>query len=141
MTKKKTLEKLKIIALLFLAALLSHISGIGCPIRWLTGIPCAGCGMSRALLSVFKGHFGAAWSYHPLILLMLPLAILWLTGRLQDRRIIKLQKPATTLIITAFIAVYIVRLVLKDSVLEVDISKGILWKLAREVHNVLSVLR
>ena len=141
MAKKQTLEKLKIIALLLLAALLSHISGIGCPIRWLTGIPCAGCGMSRAFLSVFKGHFGAAWSYHPLIYLILPLAILWLTGRLQDRRIMNLQKPAVRLIITAFIAVYIVRLVHNDPVLEIDISKGILWKLAREVHYVLSVLR
>ena len=134
-------DKLKLIALLLLAALLSHASGIGCPIRWLTGIPCAGCGMSRAFLSVFTGHFRAAYGYHPLVFPVLPLVLLWLTGMFQDRRLASLQKPAMTLIIIAFIAVYIVRLVRQDPVLEIDISKGIFWRIAKEVHYVLSALR
>ena len=134
-------NRIKLIALLLLAAVLLHATGIGCPIRWLTGIPCAGCGMSRAFLSVFTGHFRAACEYHPLIFLTLPVALLWLTGRLPERRIASLQKPAVTLIITVFITVYIIRLVRQDPVLEIDISKGILWRIAKEVHYVLSALR
>lgn len=41
-------------------------AGIGCPIRFLSGISCAGCGMSRAWLSLLRGDFAAAAFYHPL---------------------------------------------------------------------------
>ena len=51
-----------------------HVTGIGCPIRWLTGIPCAGCGMTRAVVSLSHGHVREALSFHPLVFL-LPLAL------------------------------------------------------------------
>lgn len=38
----------------------------GCMIRSLTGIPCPGCGMSRAWLSALKLDFAAAFRCHPL---------------------------------------------------------------------------
>ena len=37
-----------------------------CPMRLLTGFPCPGCGMTRALIAFFSGDFHAAWHYHPL---------------------------------------------------------------------------
>ena len=37
-----------------------------CPIRFLTGIPCPGCGMSRAWLAVLQLDIAAAFSYHPM---------------------------------------------------------------------------
>ena len=40
--------------------------GITCPILFMTGISCAGCGMTRAWLSLFRLDFGAAFYYHPL---------------------------------------------------------------------------
>jgi hypothetical protein len=39
---------------------------IGCPFRLLTGIPCPGCGMTRAFLSAFQLDFRSAFLYHPL---------------------------------------------------------------------------
>jgi len=36
-----------------------------CPFKALTGIPCPGCGMTRALISMAKGDFHAAFGYNP----------------------------------------------------------------------------
>lgn len=43
--------------------------GITCPIKFFTGISCAGCGMSRAWLSVLRLDMAGAFRYHPLFLL------------------------------------------------------------------------
>jgi hypothetical protein len=37
-----------------------------CPIRALLGIPCPGCGLTRALLLCFHGDFAASLDLHPL---------------------------------------------------------------------------
>ena len=44
--------------------------GISCPIKFVTGISCAGCGMTRAWkVLLFHGDFRQAFYYHPLFLL------------------------------------------------------------------------
>lgn len=40
--------------------------GRGCPFRGLTGIPCPGCGMSRAWLAALRLDMTAAFRYHPM---------------------------------------------------------------------------
>ncbi len=40
-----------------------------CPMRMVFGIPCAGCGLSRAMLSFFSGDVEQAIEYHPLFFL------------------------------------------------------------------------
>ena len=47
--------------------------GILCPIRYLTGVPCPFCGMTRAWLSALGGDWAAALRFHPLFLLGPPL--------------------------------------------------------------------
>lgn len=39
-----------------------------CPMVLLTGFPCAGCGMTRAVLAVLKGQFARAWNLNPMAL-------------------------------------------------------------------------
>lgn len=39
---------------------------VGCPVYRLTGVPCPGCGMSRAFIAAAKLDFRAAFAYHPL---------------------------------------------------------------------------
>ena len=62
------------VALLYL---FFHVSGIGCPIHYATGISCPGCGMTRATMSLFAGNLGAALRWHfmlpamPAVLLMI----------------------------------------------------------------------
>lgn len=59
----------------------------------LTGRNCWGCGMTRALVSVMKGEFAAAWHYNRLIAIVFPMLVwfwarwIWkLTGRLKQHK-------------------------------------------------------
>ena len=61
--------------LLSSAVALLAVSGIGCPIKFLTGISCPGCGMTRALWSLVTLRLSAALHYHPLCLIMPPVAV------------------------------------------------------------------
>jgi hypothetical protein len=45
-----------------------------CLFRAVTGIPCAGCGMTRAFVAIGHGHPAAAFDYNPLS----PAAWLWM---------------------------------------------------------------
>ncbi len=40
--------------------------GCPCPIREAIGVPCPGCGMSRAWLAALRFDFAEAFYYHPL---------------------------------------------------------------------------
>lgn len=82
----------------------------GCPIYRLTGVPCPGCGMTRALMRLCVFDFASAWYYHPLVF-FLPLPILYIA----HRRAWKLPGNAKTSLIVAavclavLIIVYIIR--------------------------------
>lgn len=46
--------------------LLLYLSDIGCVFRAVTGVPCPGCGMTRAWLALLRGDVASAIAYHPL---------------------------------------------------------------------------
>ena len=46
-----------------------------CPNRALTGIPCPGCGLTRATMALLQGHLAEALHWHPLVPLLLPLVV------------------------------------------------------------------
>ena len=54
----------------FLAFSVMKRTGIGCVFLHFLGIPCPGCGMTRALLALLRLDFAAAFAYHPLIFAM-----------------------------------------------------------------------
>jgi hypothetical protein len=47
-----------------------------CPLRFLTGLPCAGCGMTRAFVALAHGRLTHALSFN----LLAPLLFAWLAG-------------------------------------------------------------
>lgn len=72
-------------ALVLLAAALVPTPGVGghllglptlCPFRVMTGLPCPGCGMTRALCCLCHGRFADALWYHPAV----PLVVLGLAA-------------------------------------------------------------
>ena len=67
---KKALLGAGLIAYFAVAFYVMKRTGVPCVFRHFLGIPCPGCGMTRAMYSLLALDFGAAWKYNPLIFAM-----------------------------------------------------------------------
>ncbi len=123
------------LAVLLLYLILGALD-IGCPIRFLTGISCAGCGMTRAVLAAFRLDFQAAFYFHPLYWLLLPTSLVLLFRRKIPAWIFK---TSLTLVVIAFVVVWIVRLFFVDSVLEFSPQDGAFFRLLEFLSGKLSL--
>jgi hypothetical protein len=68
-----------VLALGALGALIVSTHVPFCPMAAVLGVPCPGCGLSRATLALLRGHTGEALRFHPLVLLIAPV-FLWGMG-------------------------------------------------------------
>lgn len=100
-------EMLLIIMTVILLAALMYVTGSGCPILKLTGIPCFGCGMTRAVLCLFQCDFAGAWYYHPMVYLMPFCTVALLMVKHMSKRLIKTILAA---VVALFVIVYLIRL-------------------------------
>lgn len=127
-------EVLLLVAGLSLYCALAFFFKIPCPIYFFTGISCPGCGMTRALFSLFQLDFGMAFYYHPLIyfcILMLPALTV---AHIKNKRSAK--KILLAIFIIAFVSVYLYRfLVLKSPVLKFTPENGIFVKIITSSFN------
>lgn len=124
---KKQKEALQLLAGLGIVVLVMNVSGIGCPIKWLTGISCAGCGMTRALFYAVHLQFGIAFHYHPLFWMVPFLVLLYLFW---DRFTARVQKYIVWAVVICFAAVYFVRLFSPgQDVVVADVKAGLLGRL------------
>lgn len=99
----------------------------GCPIRFMTGISCPGCGMTRAYLCLLRGDVEGAFNYHPLFPLV-PIGIIlcFCRSRLPGGLINALLAIGVLL----FIGVYIYRLLdPSDPVVTADFGQGFYGRL------------
>lgn len=111
-----------------------QLSGIHCPIRFLFGVSCLGCGMSRACISAICFDFSSAFEYNPCWVLVLPLGISALSFKMRGREL------AMKLCIGAFCLclalVYGARLYLGgDSVVSFEPQNGVIFKLFRRIFD------
>ena len=108
-----------------------HITGIGCPIKFLTGISCAGCGMTRACFALASLDVKAAVGFHPLVFVIPAyIAIFFLKGKIREGE--RIFKFINSLCIILFLAVYIVRLINPhDSIVVFDIKNGLIFKVLK----------
>ena len=86
---------------------LIELLGVTCPIKFVTGISCAGCGMSRAWLSLLRMDVAGAFAYHPLFWLPVPAAVILLLWRRLPK---KAARGSMCVICALFCIVYLVRL-------------------------------
>lgn len=99
-----------------------HILGIGCPIKYLTGISCAGCGMTRSWLCVLRFDFSAAFYYHPLFWIP-PFALVCVIYKQKMSK--RLYNTMMFFIALMFIAVYLIRILdPEETVVKIDINDG-----------------
>lgn len=114
-----------------------HFVGIGCPIKYLTGISCAGCGMTRAWMHALKLDFEAAFYYHPLWMLTPVLIGLILFKQRLDKKIFTI---ILSVIIAFFIIIYIIRLISPDNtVVVIDTSQSAVIKLMKILRRIIEL--
>ncbi len=70
--------------LLVAAAVTAGVSLLGhglCPSRELLGLPCPGCGLTRSILLILRGHFVESWQLQPFGYAWLALGVVFLLDR------------------------------------------------------------
>ncbi|MCR4705822.1 MAG: DUF2752 domain-containing protein [Lachnospiraceae bacterium] len=107
-SKKHELKDLimLILALLLVFTIFDAL-GIGCPIRFVTGVSCMGCGMSRAWIALLHLDLKSAYCYHPLFwvpALFVPAYLL------RERIPEKIKRYLLYAVIILFTVVYIIRM-------------------------------
>lgn len=104
-----------------------HLVGITCPIRFLSGISCAGCGMTRAWLSLLRLDLSSAFAFHPLFWLPVPAALLLLLRQRVPKRVFQISMG---IIVALFLLVYLLRLLSpEDAVVTFAPEQGLVWRL------------
>lgn len=120
-------ERIKISVFVALLYLLLSLLHVGCPIKYVSGISCPGCGMTRAWLSLLHLDFRAAFHFHPLFIIAPILIFLFLFEAFIKPKYYKLAMGA---IISLFLVVYIIRLIFNNNeIVNIDIRSGIVIKL------------
>ena len=115
-------------ALITVFIIILILSFYRCPFSFLLGIPCPFCGMTRAFLCVLKGDFIEAFYFHPLWPLVIVAGIIFILVKI---KVLKLSGKAVNIL--AFIAAFlfllcfILRHVYHSPIVQIDLSKGILF--------------
>lgn len=109
---------------------------ITCPIKFLTGISCPGCGMTRACLHAIRLDFASAFAYHPLWPL-LPISVV-----LFAFFTVKGMKKASQAVIYVFTAtmlfVYFIRIFQCDgNVVVFDPENGFIYKVVKKALSLI----
>ena len=110
--------------------------GLPCPIKCVTGISCAGCGMTRAVLSAIGGDFSGAFYYHPLWFSLPIVAVM-----LSVAKIIKKDRLFDVTLwgfAIAMLALWIVRLIDRNcTVVTVDFDASVWARFAGMLESAL----
>ena len=92
-----------------------YIFFIPCPVRWLLGVPCPTCGMTRSALALLLLDFRTSFYYHPLTV---PFGIFMLFVIFKD--FFNLSKKTVNIIIISgaviIFLVYLVRLLVFNNI-------------------------
>ena len=114
---KKVLDDIKsarwaiILIIAYFAFLKNYLYTI-CPVVLLSGYPCPGCGMTRAMFKVLRLDFAGAWEMHPFIY---PIGILFLSFCISryflNGKYMKYVKVFMIIIAVGMIVFYIYRMI------------------------------
>lgn len=127
MKKKPTILKWCLWGLLILGCLVLFYD---CPFRFFLGIPCMGCGMTRAMLACLRLDFVSAFYYHPLFGVVIAIGVFWVLDRMQIYRMESKKRNILLMVVCVlFVLVYLIRLVGHSPIVQVDIRKGLIYRL------------
>ena len=101
--------KLFVLCIYTVIILFAFYLKLPCIWKYLFGVPCPGCGMTRAVFSAINGDFGASFSFHPMVF-SLPLLLLYFIfdGRLFRRKAI--DSAVLWMLLAGFLAQWVWKL-------------------------------
>lgn len=82
-----------------------------CPLLILTGFPCPGCGITRAVLCILTGQFARAWHLNPCAYLWVFFALWFIYRRYIIGWSVKGAAQGLAVIAAVMIAVYLFRMI------------------------------
>lgn len=100
------------VALILYAVVVNLVFHAFCPLIIFCGIPCPGCGISRAALCFLTGRWQQAWQLNPMIFPIILTAVYFGWGRYLMGRQVKGMKTIIAVIFALMIVVYGVRMYL-----------------------------
>lgn len=101
--------------------------GITCPIKFMTGISCPSCGMTRAYLSLLRLDFKSAYYYHPLFVLPALGLIIYI---FRDKFSKKFLRAIEVSFVLVFLIVYVFRMMdPKDTIVVFRPYESIFYKI------------
>ena len=132
---KKRLNRIEVItavtAVVVLYVILESF-GITCPIKYITGISCAGCGMSRAWIALLHFNIHKAFMYHPLFFLPPVVVIVML---FKSKINIKIYKIFMFTMAGAFVIVYLYRMFIgTGDIVVFEPQNNILFRIIRKLN-------
>ena len=106
--------------------------GVTCPIKYITGISCAGCGMSRAWIALLHFNIHEAFMYHPLFFLPPVVVIAML---FKSKINIKFYKIFMFTMVGAFVIVYLYRMFIgTGDIVVFEPQNNILFRIIRKLN-------
>ncbi len=69
-----------------LLSFLPRWHGLACPILLIYHVHCPGCGITRSLVELWRGHFWLSFRYHPFGFLVFVICVMLIVGGLLDGR-------------------------------------------------------
>ena len=106
--------------------------GVTCPIKYITGISCAGCGMSRAWIALLHFNIHEAFMYHPLFFLP-PVVVIFML--LKSKINIKFYKIFMVTMAGAFVIVYLYRMFIgTGDIVVFEPQNNILFRIIRKLN-------
>lgn len=131
MNYKSIKEYIKFGLTIALIYIFFSVLGIGCPIKFVTGISCPGCGMTRAWISLFNMDIQGAFYYHPLFFLPTIYLLLFV---FKNKISYKIFICLITLGIFSFLTTYILRILNpRDIVVDINIDNGFVYSLLKKI--------
>jgi hypothetical protein len=132
---KRRLNRIEVItsvtAVVVLYVILKRF-GVTCPIKYITGISCAGCGMSRAWVSLLHFNIHDAFMYHPLFFLPPVVVIVML---FKSKINIKFYKIFMFTMAGAFVIVYLYRMFIgTGDIVVFEPQNNILFRIIRKLN-------
>ena len=106
--------------------------GVTCPIKYITGISCAGCGMSRAWIALLHFNIHEAFMYHPLFFLP-PVGVIVML--LESKINIRSYKIFVFTMAGAFVIVYLYRMFIgTGDIVVFEPQNNILFRIIRKLN-------